>query len=174
VDVRPFIGVTFNAGVLSGGYSASQGTLWGSGADGTVLFAFRAGLLIGRHELALEIAPFTDFWDFYVEPGPAFEANATYGYLFPLVTKHGATVSWPLRFGVGVLAGGGNTNANAFFELRADLLGLTLQTRHMLIDLHLPSVRYAVTNGYVAGVAVDGVTTQYLSFFFGSSVSYLF
>ena len=173
--VRPFIGATVGFGFLNGGYSFSEGTLWGSGADGSVLLAVRGGVRIARHELALEIAPFTDFWDLVVANGPAFEANASYAYLAPLATFRHVKLVWPFRVGAGVLAGAENTNSDVFFEVRADFIGLEIDpTQHLAIELHAPSIRYAVTNGHVRGVAVEGVTTHYLSFFFGSSVSYVF
>ena len=172
--VHPFVGFTVAAGFLNGGYTASEGTLWASGLDGAFLFALRGGVLMGRHELALEIAPFTDFWDLHVGPGPAFEANASYGYMMPLRQGPTAGVSWPLRVGAGVLAGGDNTASNVLFELRADLIGVSINVGHLLIDLHAPSFRYALTNGHVPGIAVEGVTTHWLSFFFGTTVSYVF
>ncbi len=111
-------------------------------------------------------------WDLVVERGPAFEANLCYGYLLALDRHH--TLAWPLRLGVGVLAGGDNTGSNVFFEVRVDVIGLRVQSRHWALDLHAPSFRYAITNGHVPGIAVEGVTTNYLSFFFGASVSYIF
>lgn len=172
--IHPFVGLMLGVGFLNGGYTASQGTLWGGGADGSFLLALRGGVLLDHHEIAIEIAPFTDFWDLSVGPGPAFEANVSYGYLVPLITKPTAGMSWPLRVGIGVLAGGSNTGGNAFFEVRADVIGLTFNTGHVLLELNAPSFRYALTNGHVPGIAVEGVTTNYLSFFFGGSASYAF
>ena len=71
-------------------------------------------------------------------------------------------------------AGGDNTNGNIFFEVRADFVGVAFNIGHVVVDLHLPSFRYAVTSGHVPGIAVDTVTTHILSFFFGPSVSYVF
>jgi hypothetical protein len=157
---------------LSGGYTASEGSLWGNGTDASALFAIRAGLLLRRHELAVEIAPGLAFWDLTIARGPAFEANASYGYLIGL-DGNGNHLSWPLRLGLGVLAGGENTGSNVFFEVRLDVIGLRWQTGPWAFDLHAPSFRYAVTNSHVAGVAVEGVTTNLLSFLFGASVSYV-
>ena len=171
--VHPFIGITLAPGLLNGGYTASEGTLWAGGADGAFLLAFRGGVFINRHELALEIAPFTDFWDMRVS-GPAFEANVTYAYYVRLLTRETFGLSWPLRGGISVLAGGSNTNDNVFFEVRADVIGLALNVGHLIVEAHLPTFRYEVTNGHVAGIAVEGVTTNYLSFFFGLSASYVF
>ncbi len=54
------------------------------------------------------------------------------------------------------------------------MIGIALRVGHVVIDLHAPSFRYAITNGHVSGIAVEGVTTNLLSFYFGTSVSYLF
>ncbi len=172
--VHPFVGFTVGFGFLNGGYTGSQGSLWGNGVDGAFLFALRGGVLINHHELAVEISPFTDFWDLRVAPGPAFQFNVSYGYLIPLIPRPTAGISWPIRVGVGIFAGGTNTNSNVFFEGRADLIGVAFNTGHVIIELHAPSFRYALTNGHVEGVAVEGVSTHYLSFFFGTSVSYAF
>jgi len=173
-STRTFVGMTLGLGALNGGYTASEETLWGSGVDATLLFALRAGVLIGHAELAVEIAPFTDFWDLRVENGPAFEANVTLGWLVPIGTVAGASLAWPLRIGLGVLAGGDNTGGDVFFEARLDAVGLAVQTGSIVLELDALSFRYAVTSGHVAGIPYDGVTTHYLSFFAGSSVSYLF
>jgi hypothetical protein len=173
--LHPFVGITLAGGPLTAGYTASEGSLWGSGADGVFLLGLRGGVLINnRHELAVEISPFTYFWDLHTEPGPAFQMNATYAYFIPLFKSSSLQLSWPLRFGVGFFAGGSNTNSSVFFQARADLVDLALRTGHVIIDLHAPSFRYGLTNGHVDGVAVEGVTTNVLTFLFGASVSYLF
>jgi hypothetical protein len=169
-----FVGLTLGLGALNGGYTSSETTLWGGGVDATVLLALRVGVLFHHLELAVEIAPFTDFWDLRVEKGPAFEANATAGLLIPIGSISGATLLWPLRIGLGVLAGGDNTGADVFFEGRLDAIGLAAQRGPIVLEVDAPSFRYAVTNGHVPGIPYEGVTTHYLSFFVGSSVSYLF
>jgi hypothetical protein len=171
-NVSSFIGLTVAAGVLNGGYTASQSSMWGKGVDSTLLFALRAGVLLGRTELALEVAPFSDVWDAQRAKGPAFQANATFGYLIPFKQLESGSLAWPLRAGIGVLAG--NTNDNVFFEARVDPIGVVYRTGSILLDFHVVSFRYAITNGHVDGIPIEGVTTHYLSFFSGSSISYLF
>ncbi|HEY1958148.1 MAG TPA: hypothetical protein VGH28_21155 [Polyangiaceae bacterium] len=174
--VHPFLGFTLAGGFLTGGYTASEGSLWGTGTDGAFLFALRGGVIIdGRHEIALALAPFTYAWDLYAERGPEFEVNASYAYLIPLVERPRASLSWPLRLGLGFVAGGNDlSGGDVFFETRADVIGLALSIGHLTIEAHAPSFRYAVTNGHVEGIAVEGVTTHWLSLFFGTSVSYTF
>jgi hypothetical protein len=57
--VRPFVGITFAVGAANGGFTGGKGSAWGSGADGNLVVAVRGGIMINRHELALEIAPYT-------------------------------------------------------------------------------------------------------------------
>ena len=173
--MHPFIGITLALGLLNGGYTASEGSLWGTGADSAFLLAIRGGVLIDHHEISLEIAPGTYFWDFS-EPGagPAFELNASYAYRIPLLVRERGAIMWPLRGGLGFVAGGANTKSNVLFEVRADLIGAAIDLGHVTIELHLPSFRYAITNSHVPGILVDGVTTHWLSFFFGTTVSYAF
>jgi len=171
--VRPFVGFTLAGGFLSAGYTASEGSLWGPGFDGAFLFAFRGGVLVGQSEIALELAPGTDLWDAYAG-GPAFEMNASYAYMLPILKSDSAELDWPFRVGIGVLAGGANTKNDVFFETRVDLVGVSLRIGHVVAELHAPSFRYAVTNGHVDPIAVEGVTTHVLSFFFGTSVGYVF
>ncbi|HEY2365543.1 MAG TPA: hypothetical protein VGH87_04115 [Polyangiaceae bacterium] len=173
-NVKTFIGLTLAAGVLSGGYTSSQPTLWGKGLDSTVLFALRGGVLLGRVELALEIAPFTQFWDLQRASGPAFDANATVGYRIPFARVAGVLLEWPLRVGLGIFAGGDNTGDDVFAEARLDPIGVAFQSGPLMVDFVAPSIRYALTNGHVPGIAASGVTTHYISLFFGSSVSYAF
>ncbi len=173
--MHPFVGLTLALGVLNGGYTASQGSLWGSGADPALLVALRGGVTIDRHEIAVEIAPGTYVWDFNVAGGPAFEMNATYGYRLQLAElPNSGAIVYPLRAGIGFIAGGANTFNDVFFELRADLIGAAIDLGHLTIELNLPSFRYAFTNGHVPGIAVEGVTTHWLSFFFGTTVTYAF
>ncbi len=151
---------------MNAGYTASEGSLWGNGVDGAFLFALRGGVLLGRSEIALEVAPYTDLWDAYAATGPAFEANASYAYLLPLAKSPIAELTWPFRVGIGVLAGGPNTFNDVFFEARVDVIGVSLRVGHVIAELHAPSFRYALTNGHVDGIAVEGVTTHVLSILF--------
>jgi hypothetical protein len=171
--IRPFIGFTLAGGVVNGGYSGAARSAWGSGADGAFLFALRGGVFLGpRHELALEVSPFTDVWDTQA-PGPTFQVNGTYGYWLPLVQGETVQLSWPLRVGAGVMIGGSNTGNNVFFQGRADLIGIALKVGHLIIEGHLPSFRYALTNGRFPGFGGDGVTQHVLTWFIGTSVSYV-
>jgi hypothetical protein len=173
-SVRTFIGLTLAGGMINGGYTSSEATIWGKGLDSAALFALRGGVLLGRTEIALEIAPFTRAWDAQRETGPAFDANVTFGYRIPFARVGETPLAWPLRVGVGILAGGDNTGDDVFVEARLDPIGVSFQTGPLIVDFIAPSIRYALTNGHVPGFPYEGVTTHYLSFFFGSSVSYAF
>ena len=173
-STQAFIGLTLAGGMLNGGYTSSQATIWGKGLDSSFLFALRGGVLLGRAEIAIELAPFTEIWDAQRGRGPAFEGNVTAGYRIPFARVGDVPLTWPLRIGVGVLAGGDNTGGDVFLEARLDPIGVSFQSGPVVVDFIAPSIRYAVTNGHVPGIAFEGVTTHYLSFFFGSSVSYAF
>ena len=173
-SMRSFLGLTLAGGMLNGGYTSSETTIWGKGIDSAALFALRGGVLLGRVELALEIAPFTQIWDAQRERGPAFEANATVGARIPFARVADIALTWPIRVGFGILAGGDNTGDDVFAEARLDPIGVSFQTGPLVVDFLAPSIRYFVTNGHVPGIAFEGVTTHYVSLFFGSSVSYAF
>lgn len=172
--VHSFIGLALAGGMLNGGYTSSETTIWGKGLDSSFVFALRGGMLFGHGEIALEIAPFTEVWDAQRERGPAFEANITAAYRIPFARVLDVPLSWPLRAGVGILAGGDNTGDDVFFEARLDPIGVSFQSGPVVVDFIAPSIRYAITNGHVPGIGFEGVTTHYISFFFGSSVSYAF
>jgi len=159
---HPFIGITgpmsgFGIAGLTGGGGSNFGAV-----TTTVLFAFEAGIVLGgHHELALEITP---FFTAMPDGGAVFEMNASYGYLIP-IAEH---VSWPLRFGAGIMAGPSpNAKDMAWFEARADLVGVQIDVGHVLIDLHLPSFRYFVTDN-------SGITSHILNWDFGLSLAYAF
>jgi len=172
--VRSFVGLALAGGVLNGGYTSSETTIWGKGLDSSFLFALRGGVLFGRAELALEIAPFTEIYDAQHGRGPAFEANVTAAYRIPFARAWDTPLSWPLRIGAGILAGGDNTGDDVFVEARLDPIGISFESGPIVVDFIMPSIRYALTNGHVPGIGFEGVTTHYISFFFGSSVSYAF
>jgi hypothetical protein len=161
---HPFIGIT---GPLFGfdivGLDGGAGTNFGP-VGNAVLFAFKAGLIVGgHHELGVEITPF-----FTAAPGApvtaVFEMNASYAYLIPIADH----VSWPLRVGAGIMAGPSpNAADNAWFEVRADLVGVNINVGHVLIDLHLPSFRYFVTSS-------NGATAHIMNWLFGMSFGYAF
>lgn len=165
-QTHPFIGIT---GLL-GGFGIAALDL-GAGVNfgpvtPAILFALKAGVIVGgHHELGVELTPFFTANVGPVPPGAngtVFEMNVSYGYLIP-VTDH---VSWPLRLGVGIMAGPSpNAGDNAFFEVRADLVGVQVNVGHLLVDFHLPSFRYFVTSA-------NGQTVQILNWLFGVSLGY--
>jgi len=159
-----FLGMT---GLL-GGFGLAGTTVDGGGGgfnsvNVATLFALKGGIILsGHHEIALEITPF-----FTATPDEkaVFEMNASYGYLIP-ITDH---VSWPLRIGAGIMAGPSpNAQDLAWFELRADLIGLNIHFGHVLIDLHLPSFRYFLTD------AGGGVKGHMFNWLFGAGFGYAF
>lgn len=163
-QTHPFIGIT---GVLGGFGIAGQDLGIGAGLNfgavgGALLFALKAGIIVGgHHELAAEITPF--FTAFPVGAA-VFETNVSYGYLIP-ITEH---VSWPLRLGVGIMAGPSpNAQDLAWFQVRADLVGVQINVGHLMIDLHLPSFRYFVTSS-------NGATGHILNWDFGAGFGYAF
>jgi len=124
------------------------------------LFALRAGAILGgHHEIGVELTP---FFTASVAGPPVFEMNASYAYLIPIMDH----VSWPLRLGAGIMAGPSpNAGDNAWFEVRADLVGVHIDVGHLLIDVQLPSFRYFVTSA-------NGVTGHALNWLFGLSLGY--
>jgi hypothetical protein len=167
-NVHPFVGLTIaggfdtvgvtNAGLLSGGFNTF---------DGAFLFALNGGVFIGNHQLMFEVAPVTYVYDGKAS-GPVFEMTASYAYFIPVVDSGSVHVYWPLRFGVGMMAGPNiNLFGLAFFEMRADLVGIALQTGHLLIDVHFPSFRYGITDK-------DGSQIHTLDWVFGTSIGYAF
>ncbi len=167
-QLHAFIGIT---GLLGGfsivGADAGVGAGLNFGTVGNaLLFALKAGIIIGgHHELAIELTPFFTA-NVGIPPGngTVFETNVSYGYLIPIVDH----VSWPLRLGVGLMAGPSpNALDNAWFEVRADLVGLQINVGHLVIDLHLPSFRYFVTSS-------NGATGHILNWDFGAGFGYAF
>jgi hypothetical protein len=172
--VRGFVGI----GMMGGPSWVSIGS--GSGVVGTFLAAIRGGVLIGPHELAVEAAPFTDL--IALSPAtPVFEANATYGYRIKLHSSGGVTVTYPLRIGGGLLAGGSNTAGRIYPQLRADVVGLGIVVGHVAIDLHAPSFRWSFVEGSAICTSslqgtICGSTPLYhiLTWDFGATASYVF
>jgi len=119
--------------------------------------------MIGDHELAVEVSPFTYVY-FEPSPGPTFQANATYGYLLPFAHLDGLTYCVPLRVGAGFFAG--NVGGDVYVQLRADL-GVAFRSEHFIIELLLPSFRFAFSN-------VQGMTPTLLSWVMGVSGTYTF
>lgn len=135
----------FVGGALLGGPAIAAGSgsgLRGSGfgsAFGSILFALRGGVIIDRHELTLEVSPMT--FAFGGNLVPAFQVNGAYGYLIPLSTSGSPAIYWPLRLGIGLLTD--LPTPRWAVQARADFLGIALRFDQFLLDLHLPSVRYA-------------------------------
>jgi hypothetical protein len=142
--VRGFAGVSIRGGP---GWRM-VGKVTDKSLEGTFAFALRVGLFANRNELALEIAPFTDL-PYNSQPpfsGAAFGAVATYGYYAVLYETPNVGVYWPVRFGVGILAGANNTSSLAFVQGRLDLIGFALRFNRVIVDLDLPSFRYLFTD----------------------------
>ena len=147
--VHGFAGISLRGGpgwlmTANGGGATTDTSL-----QGTFAFALRVGLFANRNELALEIAPFTDLPYNNRPPtftGPAFSAVATVGYYAPLYETPNVGLYWPVRFGAGILAGGGNTDNRAYLQARMDLIGFALRFSRVIVDLDLPSFRYLFTD----------------------------
>jgi hypothetical protein len=166
-QTHPFIGIT---GLFGGfgiaGVDDGAGTQTFGAVNSAALFAFKAGVIVsGHHELAIELTPFftANVGNLgFGGNGTVFETNASYGYLIP-ITDH---VSWPIRIGAGIMAGPSPNAANdAWFEVRADLIGVQVNVGHLLVDLQLPSFRYFVTSA-------NGQTGHVLNWLFGISLGY--
>lgn len=132
-EVRPFIGLVGATGVVAMRLPTEDevDSLFAAEVP-TLLAAMKGGLFLGRAELAVEVAPFSQIY-WYI---PTFEAHASGGYHLRLSKK----VSWPLRAGLGVLMG--LKDSKPRLHVRADLLGVSIRTDRTLIDVHMPSVRF--------------------------------
>lgn len=169
--VHLFAGLTWLGGPAYAGRIDGNGR-FDTAANFSFLFAVRGGLLIGRHEIAVEVSPLT--YAFYFGgprsiSDPQFQVNGTYGYLVPLLPGEGTekkfALYWPLRGGVGTFFG--NISSNAYFQVRADLVGLALRVGHVLVEVHAPSFRWGI---YTA----NGLTPTVFSWETGLSLSYVF
>jgi hypothetical protein len=158
--VHPFGGIGLLGGPALVGLTI-LGT-FNTAVRGAFLFALQGGVMIDRHQLSLEVSPFT-YTPLFIDP--TFQMNASYAYLIPLTEGSGYTVSWPLRIGAGLMTG--NTNGLVYFQARADVLGVAVSVGHILIDISLPSFRWDVT-------ASNGNTAHVFSWLFGFNTSYVF
>jgi hypothetical protein len=141
-------------GAGNGASAVSQAFLW----------ALRAGVFVGKNEIALEVSPMT--YIPYGGLGPSFQLNASYGYLFAISeSPGGVSAYWPIRIGLGAAAG--NLGGNAFLQTRFDLVGVLLQIGHILIDLHAPSFRFETS-------PQGGVMYDLLTWHFGGGIGYAF
>jgi hypothetical protein len=140
-----FAGVTFAPGLTG---------FWPYGGDLPVwfgfLFALRAGVLFGRTELSIELAPDTWVWDFDPGEHPHFTDHSYSGNVESLtflvnvggLIRLADSVSWPLRFGLG-LAAVELPLTSVYMQGRLDLIGLAYQYGHLLFELNLPSIRFS-------------------------------
>ena len=174
--LHPFLGLTFAGGFDTIGLTGN-GTNGASNNfatfDGAFLFALDVGVFIGNHQLLFEFAPSASYvYDGadnqeFAASAPVFEMTASYAYFVPLATSGAVHVYYPLRFGAGTMVGGSSTDGLVFLQLRADLIGAAIQVGHVLIDLHLPSFRYNITD-------TSGTQVHVLDWLFGTSLSYVF
>jgi hypothetical protein len=171
--IHPFAGLTWGGGFLTAGITGNgSGGVGGnfSNVDGNFLFALHGGVFIDKHQLKLELAPFTYLLDAKTNifaRGGTFELTGSYAYFIPIYDSETFKAYWPLRVGLGFVAGADNTAGLVYFQPSADVVGVALQIGHVMIDMHLPSFRYAVTDR-------GGTQLNWLSWVFGASVSYVF
>jgi hypothetical protein len=162
--VHPFVGATTLVGPAFGGRIDDNGR-WDNAAQSSFLFALRGGLLISHHEIAVEVSPLTYFFYVTRATGPQFQVNGTYGYLVPLIEKENVGLYYPLRVGAGVFFA--NIQQNAYFQARADVVGLSLRIGHFFAELHAPSFRWGI-------YTVNGATPTVFTWDSGMSVTYAF
>jgi hypothetical protein len=159
------------------GVTAGLGPAWllstNESGPSTAQFAFgaalRLGVLVaGRHEIILDIAPFTDVP--YPDTGALFRAMFMYGYDIPLYDSKELSVSWPLRLGVGFMLGDA-----ALAVLRADLFGVAFRFGRWLVSFDLPSFSDGIEG--VQGHAVccpSNAALHLLSWRFNATAAVLF
>ena len=154
---HPFVGI-----VLLPGMSLVHEYVFGTASDveGAFLFGLKGGVLFGTTELAVEVSPMTYVPFTAGAADPVFQANFTVGSHLTLTDE----IRWPLRFGVGVAAVNIPTRSDVAFLTRFDLLGLSFNYGHLLIDAHFPSFRFG-TDFDQGGV---------FNWLFGVGASYVF
>ncbi|MEQ9321777.1 MAG: hypothetical protein RIF41_21595 [Polyangiaceae bacterium] len=145
MGVKPGMGIAIQHG---GGTDTGFALLW----------AVRGGLLIDRTELSLEVAPLTAgaYW-----PGdkPNLSALFNFGYHLPL----GGPVNWPFRVGAGLTAVN-FIGDKAAFQSRLDAVGISINYRHFLVDIQVPSLRHHT----------DFDQFSLLNLYFGIDAAYVF
>jgi hypothetical protein len=168
-NMHPYVGITIAGGFMTAGISGN--TVFTGGFNtfrGGFLLALNGGVYLGNHQLSFEIAPVTYWPTLASPPGPSFEMSANYAYMIPLTESGDLRVFWPIRFGIGMAAGPDlNLLGLAWFQARLDLIGAAFQIGHVVIDLHLPTFRYAITDK-------NGVQAHLLDWLFGASIGYVF
>lgn len=197
--------------MLGGGFSGrspgSHGVAdqWGGGGA-EFLFGFRGGVLVDQHEVAVELSPGTYAMESHIyaretpacgaisyyynrcSGGPVFQLNGTYRHLFRLHGSGSTEVFWPLGAGIGLAKE--TSSELVYFQARADVLGVTIRTDRLVIDLYFPSFRYGVTHAMMAvddpswiaphcrtggnAVACTSTTAHMLSWLVGVGASYVF
>lgn len=165
---HPFLGIAWMGGPAWATLSSPLGTSNDSNVRSGFLFALRGGAIFDNHELAIELSPMT--YVPYSAPfsnGPVFQINGTYGYYAPLYDSAAVSVYWPVRVGAGIFAGGDNTGGLVYFQAIGDLVGPAIRVGHLIIDLRLPSFRYAVTSR-------NSWTVHMFSWELGASLNYVF
>lgn len=163
---HPFVGLTWAGGFDTGGSTGNLSTGFNT-FNGAFLFGINGGVFFDNHQLMVELSPFTYVFDGRAR-GPAFQFNGSYAYFIPLYDSETIQVYWPLRVGVGMMAGADNNTSNlAFFQARGDVIGVGLKIGHVMLDMHLPSFRYQVTDR-------AGFQGHLLDWLFGLSASYVF
>lgn len=167
--IHPYVGIMVGGGFDTIGATGALGGGFNT-FDGAFLFALEGGVFMGNHQLSVELSPYTYIYD-GKGPGPVFEALANYAYLIPLTDFGDVHLYWPLRFGAGILAGGDNSYDVAFFQMRADVLGFALHAGHAMVEFHLPSFRYAITD---KGLGAQHEQLHLLDWVFGVSMGYAF
>lgn len=168
--VHPFAGLSWVGGPAWMVATTGNASVNDRNLQGSFLFSLRGGVYLDRHELALELSPFT-----YVPyntaslffRGATFRVAGTYGYLIPIHEAEAFAVYWPLRVGVGFVAGANNTQGLAYFEGRFDGVGVAFRVGHLMIDVMAPSFRYTFTHRL-------GTAIHVMSWHAGGAVSYAF
>jgi hypothetical protein len=163
--VHPFVGLTWAQGPVVPGLSGNARGGFNR-ADSAFMFALHGGVFIDKHQLLVEISPFTYGFDAR-GLGPAFQMNGNYAYFIPLMESEAVSLYWPLRVGVGMVAGGDNTTGLVSFQARGDIVGLAAKVGHFMFDFHVPSFRYIVTDS-------RGTQGHLPTWLIGMSTSYVF
>jgi len=168
-NAHPYVGLALAGGFMTAGISGNTPFTGGFNTfRGGLLFAIDGGVYLGNHQLSFEIAPVTYWPTLASPPGPSFEMSANYGYMVPLMESGDLRVFWPIRLGLGMAAGPDlNLLGLAWFQVRLDLIGAAFQIGHVVVDFHLPTFRYAITDK-------SGVQAHLLDWLFGTSIGYVF
>jgi hypothetical protein len=110
----------------------------------------------------------------------AIDVVVSYAYLFRLARWGPTRLYWPVRLGLGALITPGTidlqgttTNDGATFAVvRADVVGLMIQSGRVFADFHLPSFAYAFTPAVNSGPALT--IAHMLDWQFGATVGLSF